>query len=438
MAGVEYKLYPRLRDSGVEWLGDVPENWKVLPLKRIVLARITDGPHETPTFLDEGIPFVSAEAVGSGEIDFSKIRGYISEDVHRQYSRKYRPRYGDIYIVKSGATTGTVAIVETDMEFNIWSPLAAVRCNEIAFPKYVFYCLKSRNFQDAIALNWSYGTQQNIGMGVLENIRVPLPPVATQKTIAYLLDRETARIDALIEKKQRLIELLKEKRQAVITQAVMMGLDPNVPMKDSGVEWLGKVPEHWEQRRLKSLYRQEKRQNHPGLQVLSVYRDHGVVLKDSRDDNANKTPLDLSAYQKVSPGDLVINKMKAWQGSLGVSEHIGITSPDYVVYVPTHKEVSRFLHFLLREKTMAEVYRSNSNGIRPQQWRLEPDRFENIRIYLPPSDEQTAIVDYIERGLSKMENLSLQVARGIELLQERRASLITAAVTGQIDVRNAT
>ena len=149
--------------------------------------------------------------------------------------------------------------------------------------------------------------------------------MAEQRTITSFLDRETTHIDTLIAKKERLIELLTEKRSALISHVVIKGLDPTVPMKDSGVEWLGEIPVHWIPKKIKYLFRQTKRQNYADLIVLSVYRDYGVIEKDSRDDNHNRTPENLDTYQLVNVGDLVINKMKAWQGSLGTSEHHGIT-----------------------------------------------------------------------------------------------------------------
>jgi type I restriction enzyme, S subunit len=169
--------YPEYKESGIPWLSKLPMHWNVIALKHILETAITDGPHETPEFLDSGVPFVSAEAVSSGQIDFSKIRGHISAEDHGRFSLKYKPKLHDIYMVKSGATTGVTAIVECDTEFNIWSPLAAIRCNKtIASPYFVLNYLRSKNFQEAVALNWTFGTQQNIGMGTLGDLYVAAPP----------------------------------------------------------------------------------------------------------------------------------------------------------------------------------------------------------------------------------------------------------------------
>jgi len=265
--------------------------------------------------------------------------------------------------------------------------------------------------------------------------KLPLPSPSEQHAIAAFLDYQTAKIDALVDEQQRLIALLKEKRQAVISHAVTNGLDPNAPMKDSGVEWLGEVPAHWRLERAKRFFRFVKRQDRADLPVLSVYRDFGVIEKSSRDDNINKTPEDLSLYQTVIPGDLVINKMKAWQGSLGVSTLRGITSPDYAVFSSEHVERPAFLNYMLRCKLLPPLYKAISNGIRPDQWRIEPDKFLHLIFVLPSYDEQRAIVEFLDRETAKIDALVAEAETATALLQERRSALISAAVTGKIDVR---
>jgi type I restriction enzyme S subunit len=214
-----------LKPSGIDWLGDVPAHWKVLPLKRIVSVPITDGPHETPNFIDEGVPFVSAEAVSTGSINFSKVRACISEEDNARYSLKYAPKLHDIYMVKSGATTGVTAIVEDRTDFNIWSPLAAIRCNQGSVPHFVLNFMRSKHFQEAVTLNWSFGTQQNIGMGVIENLACTVPPLAEQHAIAQILKSEAAKFDTLTTEAQRAIDLLQERRTALISAAVTGQID---------------------------------------------------------------------------------------------------------------------------------------------------------------------------------------------------------------------
>lgn len=215
-----------MKDSGIEWIGEVPEHWATPPIKYIVSTPVTDGPHETPEFLDAGVPFISAEAVSGGEINFDKKRGFISYEANETYSKKYSPQKYDIYMVKSGATTGVTAIVETEELFNIWSPLAVIRCKqEVSNPYFILNSMKSTSFQKAVEFGWSYGTQQNIGMGVIENLRVALPPLDEQNLIVEKIDTDVGRINSLIDKTQHSIELLKERRSAFITAAVTGQID---------------------------------------------------------------------------------------------------------------------------------------------------------------------------------------------------------------------
>ena len=214
-----------MKDSGVEWLGEVPEHWVVPRIKQIVDTPITDGPHETPTFVDSGVPFVSAEAVSKGFIDFSKIRGFITAQQNVIYSTKYKPKIYDIYMVKSGATTGVTAIVETKDIFNIWSPLAVIRCKNDYYPYFVLNFMRSHEFLKAVELNWSFGTQQNIGMGVIENLHVACPPKDEAIQIANYLQNKMARFEILVDKATKQIELMKERKAALISAAVTGKID---------------------------------------------------------------------------------------------------------------------------------------------------------------------------------------------------------------------
>jgi type I restriction enzyme S subunit len=212
-----------LKDSGIKWIGEIPEHWEASKTLFSLSMPITDGPHTTPELFETGIPFVSAEAVsfGDGRIDFSRIRGYISENFYQECCKKYVPQVDDIYMIKSGATTGRVAIVDTDVKFTIWSPLAVFRCNkERMLPRFLFYQLQSNGYQKQIELNWSYGTQQNIGMRTLEKLILSVPPLSEQQSIADYLDQKCSEIDELISIKQQKIEKLKDYKKSLIFECV--------------------------------------------------------------------------------------------------------------------------------------------------------------------------------------------------------------------------
>ena len=245
----------KMKESGIDWIGQIPEEWRVRPIKHIVETPVTDGPHETPVLYETGIPFLSAEAVKDGVLDFNFKRGYISLKDHDRFKKKISPKKDDIFIVKSGATTGNVGIVNTDEIFDIWSPLALIRCNKtLAIQKYIYFYLLSTLFKSQVEFNWSFGTQQNIGMGVIERIKVILPPVSEQQKIVEILDKKTAQLDkakALLEEQ---IQKLKDYRASLIYETVTKGLDKTVPMKDSGIDWIGQVPQGWGVSRLKYYF----------------------------------------------------------------------------------------------------------------------------------------------------------------------------------------
>ncbi|WP_180112941.1 restriction endonuclease subunit S [Acinetobacter sp. YH12131] len=203
--------------------------------------------------------------------------------------------------------------------------------------------------------------------------------------------------------------------------------------KDSGVEWLGEVPEHWQQKPIWSLFSRIKRVNHPNEPLLSVYRDYGVILKDSRDDNHNRASEDLTPYQLVRPNDLVINKMKAWQGSIAISEYQGIVSPAYYVYEPKQPYCSKYIHFLIRSTYFIQSYKNFSKGIRVNQWDLEHDAFTHIDLLLPPLSEQNKIVSFLDTETSRIDHLIAKQEKLIEKLEEHRKSVISHAVTKGLD-----
>lgn len=212
-----------MKDSGVDVYPSVPEHWNVQKTLTTLTMPITDGPHTTPELLPEGIPFVSAEAVscGNGSIDFDHIRGFISQEFYDECSKKYVPQKNDIYMIKSGATTGRVSVVDTDRIFTIWSPLAVFRCNsDVVHFRFLYYFLQSTAYQRQVQFGWTYGTQQNIGMRTLERLKVFVPPLDEQYAIAECLDAKCIQVDRLISIKQAKIEKLEQYKHSLIYEYV--------------------------------------------------------------------------------------------------------------------------------------------------------------------------------------------------------------------------
>lgn len=212
-----------MKNSGVDVYPSVPEHWNVQKTLTTLAMPITDGPHTTPELLSEGIPFVSAEAVscGNGGIDFDHIRGFISREFYDECSKKYVPQRDDIYMIKSGATTGRVSVVDTDRIFTIWSPLAVFRCNpDVVHFRFLYYFLQSSAYQRQVQFGWTYGTQQNIGMRTLERLKVFVPPFDEQYAITECLDAKCIQIDRLVAIKQAKIEKLEQYKRSLIYEYV--------------------------------------------------------------------------------------------------------------------------------------------------------------------------------------------------------------------------
>ncbi|MHB8790159.1 MAG: restriction endonuclease subunit S [Desulfobulbaceae bacterium] len=200
--------------------------------------------------------------------------------------------------------------------------------------------------------------------------------------------------------------------------------------KDSGSYWLGEIPSDWSVESIRSVTQLKSKKNQPDLQVLSVYRDYGVILKDSRDDNHNATSLDTSGYKVVNEGDLVVNKMKAWQGSMGVSEYNGIVSPAYITcQVDAERVFPKFLHYLLRSQPYIGVYNALSYGVRVGQWDMHYEDFKHIPLPLPDRDQQQSIANFLDQKTAEIDEAIAKKQRLIELLKEQKTIRINQAVT---------
>ncbi len=260
-------------------------------------------------------------------INFKNMRGYISQQDYALFSLKYRPKFNDIYMVKSGATTGRVAMVKTNKKFTIWSPLAVFRADfKKIQPYFLYFFLMSNSFQKGIELNWSYGTQQNIGMKILGDLKVSCPSIEEQTAIANFLDCKTAKIDQAVAIKEKQIQLLKKRKQILIQTAVTKGLDPDVSMCDLGVEWIGEIPRHWHVKRAKYLFKEVDERSTTGKEeLLSVSHMTGVTPRSEK----NVTMFlaeDYTGSKTCQKNDLVFNIMWAWMGALGVTDKPGIVS----------------------------------------------------------------------------------------------------------------
>jgi type I restriction enzyme S subunit len=437
--------YGTYKDSEVYWVEKIPYAWKILHLKNCVSTKITDGPHVTPVFLDDGVPFLSAEAVQDGGFNFDSKRGFISADDDNIYSVKCKPRRNDIFIVKSGSTTGKIGYVATDKNFNIWSPLALIRSGKNFHPRYIFHFLSSSFFQKQVQISWSFGTQPNIGMGVIEGLQVIVPPLPEQNTIAAYLDTKTAQID-------RKIDLLTQKatqygklKQSLINETVTRGLDKSVAMKDSGVEWLGDVPKNWTVLRVKDTVIKIGNGVTP-KGGSEVYTDVGIPFIRSQnvyDDGlhigdvsfiSDEIHRDMKGSQ-LKEGDILINITGASIGrTCVVPIELGIANINqHVAFLRTKCWFNTtYISLFLKSPFIKKYIQFEQNGASKEAFNLT--QIANIPIVVPNVEEQTAIATYLDTKTTHIDRIIETINAQIEKLKELRKTLINDVVTGKIKV----
>ncbi|MDV8149716.1 restriction endonuclease subunit S [Arthrobacter sp. B10-11] len=384
-----------IKHVGNRWLGEVPEDWSITRLRFI--CDVATGSGDTQ------------DAEPDGEYDF--------------YVRSPKPlgSTGFTFNTEAVLTAGDGAVGEVFHhvrgKFHAHQRVYVLTNFRGVLPRYFFYYFSS--FFRLMAQDGSARTTvDSVRRWMLTDMPFVLPPIDEQRAIAEFLDHETAQIDALVAKQEELVTLLAERKRSVLDDVL------------AGVQG--------ERCRLRWLYRPSNDANNPNEEVLSVYREHGVIPKSSRSDNFNKTPENVERYLLVRPDDLVVNKMKAWQGSLGVSVHRGIVSADYEVLRPSTTDLDPgFAHFLLRSPQMVLQYRVRSRGIRPSQWRLYWQDLADIEVSVPPLTTQRRAASQIKAETDAIDALISKAEEHISLARERRSALITAAATGQIDVRTA-
>ena len=430
----------RMKESGIDWIGQIPEEWKVRPIKHIVETPVTDGPHETPVLYETGIPFLSAEAVKDGVLDFNFKRGYISLKDHDRFKKKISPKKDDIFIVKSGATTGNVGIVNTDEIFAIWSPLALIRCNKtLAIQKYIYFYLLSTLFKSQVEFNWSFGTQQNIGMGVIERIKVILPPVSEQQKIVEVLDKKTAQLDkakALLEEQ---IQKLKDYRASLIYETVTKGLDKTVPMKDSGIDWIGQVPQGWGVKPLKYLikfkngYAFDSKQltmEQTGVKVIRIgdFKSSGIDFNAALNVFTSfNSKLD---FYRIRKSQILIAMSGATVGKISfVNQEPNVYSVINQRVGIIESEINKWIYYCLSTDSFMSYIQLNSNG--SAQPNISSGEISDFKVAIPDDVVIQKCVKYLDNQLESINKLIQIKNEQIDNINKQRQTLIYDYVTGK-------
>ena len=412
-------------------------DWPVYHLKH--LARLTGGgtpAKENGAFWEGGdVPWISPKDMKRRVI--TSAEDYITEDAVDGSATSFVDAGSPLMVVRSGILRHTLPVAIAGRRLTLNQDMKAFNLSSRLNPMFFVYWVEGQSSD--LLLEWrQFGaTVESIDTGRLLNGRVALPDLATQKAIAYFLDRETARIDQLIEKKQRMVEVLGEMRKAQIARLVVGGLASSVELTSTTVEWMPEAPSHWRVRRIATLFRESKEMGEEGLPVLSVSINWGISDRELRDEDRHRIVnqiQDKTAYKRVRPGDLVYNMMRAWQGAFGVATIDGLVSPAYVVARPNQEIHSLYFEPLLRTSMCIEEFRRTSKGIADFRQRLYWEHFRQVRVVLPPLEEQRLIAQKVGKILKMIGEVVDPVEASIDRLREFRAALITAAVTGQIDV----
>lgn len=431
------KKYDSYKDSGIEWIGEIPSHWNIYKVKNLIdkslYYQVGDGDHGSikPEMYQEfGIPYIRVQNLSwSGKLILENVV-FISEEI-QSLNPKSKLLPNDILIAKTGATVGKLGLITDDIaEANTTSSVGKLTVDKNRFfPKYILYSFQADFFQKELWLKATEKSAQpgfNIDDFVL--FKIASPQLSEQTTIANYLDYKTTQIDDLIAKKERLIQLLEEERTAIINQAVTKGLDPTVPMKDSGIEWLGEIPAHWEVKKLafefqslntKRIPLSAEERGRMDVREYDYYGASGVI------DKVENYLFEEDLILIGEDGANLVTRSKRLvfiaSGKYWVNNHAHIIKP-------TNGNINYFCELL--ELIDYTVYISGS-----AQPKLTQEALMSIKIPVPPPSEQNLIFNFLERELETIDKIKGKSQQEIELLKEYKTALISEVVTGKVDVR---
>ena len=423
--------------KATDLLSFIPNGWQTVPVKAVCYFTVSNVDKHT---LEDETPVRLCNYTDVYKNDrISPKLELMTATATRDEIKKYHLEVGDVVITKDSESwddIGIPAYVESTAEdFVCGYHLAFMRPNnDLLDGRFLFRCVQSRPVALQLELEATGITRYGLPKGSIGNALIPLPSLKIQCLIADYIDRETERIDALVAEKEKMLTLLEEKRCALISRAVTRGLYPSSPLKPSGLDWLGDIPKHWGVERAKNMFSIRHQRSESGEEeLLTVSHITGVTPRSEKDVYMFQAE-DKTGYKLCYPGDLVINTLWGWMGAMGISPLEGIVSPDYHVYTSKGLLLPEFVELICRSKPFVAEVNRWSKGVWSSRLRLYPENFFEIRLPVPPAEEQRQIVFDVETSQKKAKELTEILQQSITLAKERRSALITAAVTGQIPV----
>lgn len=418
----------------------VPAGWTVVPLRHLFV--LSGGYQISRSQMDsQGMPCIHYGDI-HGRYGFSvdinsKSIGRV--DNPEEFGVTSFVGQGDFLFAGSSEDlegSGNFTLVEGEGHAIAGSDTIIVHSPLIEAPRFFAYQFDSLFVREQIRSQLMGVKVFHPSQRTLKLVRLLLPPVPEQFKIAKFLDAKTAEIDDLLDALQRQRKLLARYKRELIAHVVTKGLDHDVPMKDSCSAWIGEIPKHWDLLSLKNLLTRQSQKGKPSWRVLSVERDRGIVDRKSEGspDNHNRLPDDLSKYLVVHKNQFVMNKMKAWQGSYGVSAYNGIVSPAYFVFDLAPSINADFFNWAIRSASYIPFFGRDSYGIRTDQWDFKIQALRNIPIIVPPKEEQIIITKYLFDRVSKIDSLITDIGHQVKLLEKYRKQVINDVVTGKVHV----
>ncbi len=430
------KPYPEYKESGVPWTSAVPTHWNVHNVGQIGRLLKGSGGSKADN-VDEGLP-----CVRYGQL-YTKYRGFIHAPktfIHPSKVAQYTAiRYGDVLFAASGEKVDEIGKSAVNLMRNTafcGGDVIILRPRMDTYPAFFGYALDSYASASQKATMCRGSTIKHIYPDELRLLGVTLPPPAEQAAIVRFLDHANRKIDGFIRAKRKLIGLLNEQKQAIIHRAVTRGLNPDVPMKPSGIPWLGEIPGHWEVMRAKYLFREVDNRSKEGKETHLAMSQRLGLVPSSMVDSAMRSE-SYAGAKLCREGDLVLNRLKAHLGVFALAKQSGVISPDYSVFRKRTGISMEYFESVLKSSACRRELRIRAKGLVEGFWRLYTDDFYDIRLPVPPLDEQKEIMSVMTADTVALTTAIARTEREIALMQEYRTRLTADLVTGKLDVREA-
>ncbi|MBE9534187.1 MAG: restriction endonuclease subunit S [Proteobacteria bacterium] len=418
------------------WTRKFPGHWGTKPLKAVASYMVSNvdkvpADNELPVRLCNYTDVYNNEFISTA-MDLMRTTATATE------IEKFRLLKNDVVITKDSESWDDIAIpsliVDTADDLLCGYHLAILRPKpEEINGRFLFRCLQSKSIRLQLELSSTGVTRFGLPKGEIGKMLLPVTSLSAQQRIANYLDRETSQIDTLIKEKKRMLALLEEKRAVLISQATTRGLNPDASLKPSGYSWLGDIPAHWKVKRSKQVLKERDERSLTGdEELLTVSHITGVTKRSEKQVYMFEAETN-EGYKRCSSGNLVINTLWAWMGAMGIAWEAGIVSPAYHVYELSSELLPGYVDALVRMPVFAKEVTRFSKGVWSSRLRLYPEGLYEVRLPVPPLEEQQQIIDAIASERQQTAEMETALNKSIGLLKERRSALITAAVTGQIE-----